>query len=100
MTERSTATQPTFRYQGSTIAANTKVAIVESTSSESVFSYTLKQSCNQLIFSHSGMQVGSSYNIMSDSTKVTTISMSSTLTKVGISNGGPGGGPGGGGGPH
>ena len=93
MTESMTATQPTFAYQGSTMATNKVISITDS-SNNSLFSYTLKQSCNQLIFSHPNMQVGSSYNIMSDSSKITTISMTSTLTKVGISGGGPGGGGG------
>ena len=93
MTESMTATQCTFAYQGSTMATNKLISITDS-SNNSLFSYTLKQSCNQLIFSHPNMQVGSSYNIMSDSSKITTISMTSTLTKVGISGGGPGGGGG------
>ena len=80
------------------MASNSTISITDS-SSNPLFSYTLKQSCNQLIFSHSSMQVGSSYNIMSGSSKITTISMSSTLTKVGVSGGGQGGGTGGGGGP-
>ena len=91
MAEQMTATQATFVYQGSTMASNSTISITDS-SSNPLFSYTLKQSCNQLIFSHSSMQVGSSYNIMSGSSKVTTISMSSTLTKVGVSGGGQGGG--------
>ena len=93
MTESMTATQCTFAYQGSTMATNKLISITDS-SNNSLFSYTLKQSCNQLIFSHPSLQVGSSYNIMSDSSKITTISMTSTLTKVGISGGGPGGGGG------
>ena len=98
MTEQMTATQNTFAYQGSTMSTNKLISITDSNSSV-LFSYTLKQSCNQLIFSHPDLQVGSSYNIMADSSKITTISMTSSLTKVGISGGGPGGG-GGGGWPH
>ena len=96
MTEQMTATQNTFVYQGSTMSTNKIISITDS-SNEPLFSYTLKQSCNQVIFSHSGLQIGSSYNIMSDSSKITTISMTSSLTKVGSSGGGhgPGGGPGG-----
>ena len=93
MTESMTATQNTFVYQGSTMATNKIISITDSSNSP-LFSYTLKQSCNQLIFSHSGLEVGSSYNIMADSTKITTISMTSSLTKVGVSGGGPGGGGG------
>ena len=96
MTEQMEATQNTFIYQGSTMATNKIISITDSNNS-TLFSYTLKQSCNQLIFSHSGLQVGSSYNIMADSSKITTISMTSSLTKVGVSGGGQGGGPGGGG---
>ena len=91
MTEQMTATQNTFVYQGSTMSTNKVISITDSNSSV-LFSYTLKQSCNQLIFSHADLQIGSSYNIMSDSTKITTISMTSSLTKVGVSGGGPGGG--------
>lgn len=98
MTEQMEATQNTFIYQGSTMATNKIISITDSSNS-ALFSYTLKQSCNQLIFSHSGLQVGSSYNIMADSSKITSISMTSSLTKVGVSGGGQGGGPSGGGGP-
>ena len=91
MTEQMTATQSTFLYQGSTMATNKIISKTDS-SNELLFSYTLKQSCNQLIFSHSGLQIGSSYNIMADSSKITTISMTSSLTKVGSSGGGHGGG--------
>ena len=98
MTEQMTATQNTFAYQGSTMATNKLISITDSNSSV-LFSYTLKQSCNQLIFSHPNLQVGSSYSIMADTSKIATISMTSSLTKVGISNGGPGGG-GGPGWPH
>ena len=91
MTEQMTATQNTFVYQGSTMTTNKVISITDSNSSV-LFSYTLKQSCNQIIFSHADLQIGSSYNIMSDSTKITTISMTSSLTKVGVSGGGPGGG--------
>ena len=73
------------------MATNKVISITDSNSSV-LFSYTLKQSCNQLIFSHADLQIGSSYNIMSDSTKITTISMTSSLTKVGVSGGGSGGG--------
>ena len=98
MTERSTATQPTFRYQGSTISANTKVAIIESSSSESIFSYTLKQSCNQITFSHPDLVLNKSYKIVAGSTTLATITLSSNFTTYGSSQGGPGGGgPGGGG---
>lgn len=94
MTEQMSATQPTFVYQGTTMATNKIISITDS-SNNTLFSYTLKQSCNQLIFSHPDLQVNSSYNIMADSTKITTISMTSSLTKVGVSGGGQGGGPGG-----
>ena len=96
MTEQMTATQNTFVYQGSTMSTNKVISITDS-SNNPLFSYTLKQSCNQLIFSHSGLEIGSSYNIMSDSSKITTISMTSSLTKVGSSGGGQMGGGGHGG---
>ena len=96
MTEQMTASQNTFIYQGTTMSANKKISITDS-SSNTLFSYTLKQSCNQLIFSHASLQLGSSYNIMADSSKITTISMSGSLTKVGVSSGSPGGGGGPGG---
>ena len=89
MTEQMTATQGTFVYQGSSMASNKIISITDS-SNNPLFSYTLKQSCNQLIFSHADLKVGSSYNIMADSSKVTAISMTSTLTKVGTSGGGGG----------
>ena len=97
MTERSSATQPTFRYQGSTMDANTKISIVETSSSESIFSYTLKQSCNQLTFSHPNLELNKSYKVYSGSSTIATITMTSNFTTYGSSQGGPGGGPGGGG---
>lgn len=63
-----------------------------------LFSYTLKQSCNQIIFSHPNLKQGSTYSIYNGSSSSALITMSSTLTKVGSSQGGPGGG--GGHGPH
>ena len=97
MQEKMTATQNTFVYQGSTMASNKLISITDSSNNE-LFSYTLKQSCNQIIFSHSSLQIGSSYNINGDGSKISTISMTSSLTKVGTSSGGGGGGqpPGGG----
>ena len=91
------ATQYTFLWQGSTIASGTKVSIVNS-DNEALFSYTLKQSCNQIVFSHPDMKQGATYTIMSGSTSLATITMSSTLVKSGTSQGGSGGGPGGPGG--
>lgn len=97
MTERMTATQNTFLWQGSTISANTKVSIVDS-NNNAIFSYTLKQSCNQIIFSHSELTIGSSYQLVGGTTSIATIKMTSSLTKVGNSQGGGSGGHGGPGG--
>ncbi|MCR5332634.1 MAG: carbohydrate-binding domain-containing protein, partial [Bacilli bacterium] len=91
MTESMSATQNTFAYQGSTMSSGSLIAIVDSNDSV-LFSYTLKQSCNQLIFSHESLTIGSSYKLKSGSSTISTISMSSSLTKVGISGGGGGGG--------
>ena len=93
MTERMTATQNTFLWQGTTISSGSKVSIVDS-SNNAIFTYTLKMSCNQIIFSSADLVLNSKYTIMSGSTTVTTITQSSALTKVGNSGGGPGG-PGG-----
>ena len=90
MTEQMSASQNTFIYQGSTMSSGKIISITDS-SDKSLFSYTLKQQCNQLIFSHSDLQIGSSYNIMADSSKIATVSMTSSITKVGVSGGGPGG---------
>jgi len=96
MTERMSATQYTFLYQGTTMASGSKISITNA-NNESLFSYTLKQSCNQLIFSSPDMVNGGKYTIYSGSTSISTITLSGTLTKVGSSQGGgPGGGPGGG----
>ena len=89
------ASQYTFLWQGSTIASGTKVSIVDA-NNEALFSYTLKQSCNQIIFSHPNMASGQTYRIVSDSSVVASITMTSTLVKSGNSSGGPGGFPGGG----
>ena len=95
MTERMSAKQNTFLYQGNTMNAGVKISIVDS-NSNAIFSYTLKQSCNQLIFSHPSLEIGSSYQIVSNTTSLATINMTSSLTKVGSSGGHGGGhGPGG-----
>lgn len=91
MRESMTAKQYTFVWQGSTIASNTKVSIVNS-SNEAIFTYTLKQSCNQIIFSHPSMVSGGTYQIYSGSTSLASITMTSTLVTSGSSQGGPGGG--------
>ena len=93
MSERMSAEQYTFVWQGSTIASGTKVSVVDS-NNEALFSYTLKQSCNQIIFSHPNMKSGQTYKLISGSTTLASITMSSTLVKSGTSGqGGPGGGP-------
>jgi len=94
MLESMSATQATFVYGGSSIATNSSISICDS-SNNALFTYTLKQSCSQIIFSSAKMSVGNSYKIVKGTTTVTTISLTSTLTKVGTSGGG--GGPGGGG---
>lgn len=92
MRERMSASQNTFLYQGNTMSSGNKISVVDS-SSNALFSYTLKQSCNQLIFSHSGLQIGSTYRIVSsDSSDIASITMTSSLTTVGNS-GGDGGQP-------
>lgn len=97
MTEKMTATQYTFAWQGSTISSGTKVSIVNS-DNKSLFSYSLKQSCNQIFFSHPDMASGETYQILSGDTSLVSIKLTSLLTTSGVSiGGGPGGGPGGGG---
>ena len=91
MSEQMSATQNTFVYQGSTMSSNSKISIVDS-DNNAIFSYTLKQSCNQLIFSHKDLKLNSTYTIANGTTAVTTITLTSSLTKVGTSGGGPGGG--------
>ena len=90
MTEQMTATQNTFVYQGSTMSAGQKISVVDS-NSNALFSYTLKQSVNQIIFSHKDLAIGSSYKIVAGTSVIATINMTSSLTKVGSSSGGPGG---------
>ncbi len=98
MQETMTATQYTFVYQGSTIAAGSKISIVDE-NDNALFSYTLKQSCNQIIFSHKDMEKSKTYKIVSGTTQIGSVTMTSTFVKVGTSSGGGpgGGGPGGGG---
>ena len=100
MTERMSATQYTFVWQGSTINSGVKVSVIDD-ENNALFSYTLKQSGNQIIFSHPDMQANQTYRLVSESTVVASITMSSTLVTSGTNQGGPGGGgPGGpGGGP-
>ena len=93
MTERMTAKQNTFVWQGSSISSGKQVRIVNE-NGDQLFSYTLKQSCNQIIFSHKDLTLNNKYTLYSDSTSITTITMTSSLTKVGNSQGGGGGGHG------
>ena len=93
MTERMTAKQNTFVWQGSSISSGKQVRIVNE-NGDQLFSYTLKQSCNQIIFSHKDLTLNNKYTIYSDSSSLTTITMTSSLTKVGNSQGGGGGGHG------
>ena len=93
MTERMSAKQNTFLWQGSSIGSGKQVRIVNE-SGDQLFSYTLKQSCNQIIFSHKDLTLNNKYTLYSDSTSITTITMTSSLTKVGNSQGGGGGGGG------
>ena len=90
MTERMTATQYTFVWQGSTINKDTKVSIVDS-NNVAIFSYTLKQSGNQLIFSHPDMAANQTYKIVAGNTNLASITMTSTLVKSGTNQGGHGG---------
>lgn len=95
MTERMSATQYTFAWQGSSLSAGTKVSVIDE-NDNALFSYTLKQSCNQIVFSHPDMAKGKTYRLLSGSTSVASISMTSTLVTSGVNSGGPGGGrPGG-----
>lgn len=95
MTERMSASQYTFLYQGTTMKAGTKVGVQDSNGNV-LFEYTLKQSCNQLIFSSGEMTQGSTYIITADGSKVGTITMTSTMVSNSQGGGmGPGGFPGG-----
>lgn len=91
MRESMTANQYTFVYQGSSMAANTLIKVVDETNTP-LFSYTLKQSCNQLIFSHPGMEANATYRIFVGSNSVASITMTSKLVTYG-SGGGGGHGP-------
>ena len=90
MRESMSASQNTFIYQGkTTIYANSKISIVDS-NNNAIFSYTLKQSCTQIIFSSASLVLNGTYKIMSDSTTIATITQTSSLTSVGTSGGGGG----------
>ena len=96
MLENMTATQPTFIYSGSSQAANSLISVTDAADDDNaLFTYTLKLSCTQIIFSAPGMSVGKTYTIFNGETEVVDINMTSSLTKVGSSGGGQGGGPGG-----
>lgn len=98
MTERISAKQNTFVWQGSTISSGSKISVVDS-NNNALFSYTLKQSCNQIVFSHPDLALNQSYKIVSGSTVLATITMSSSLVTSGNGNQGNTGGHGGPGGP-
>ena len=99
MVETMTATQNTFVYQGSNFSSDTTIDILDPNGT-SLFQYKLKQSCNQIIFSHPSITIGSTYTIKAGTATATTIKQTSSLTKVGTSGGGGGQPPGGGGGWH
>ena len=97
MTEQMSATQNTFKWQGSTISAGTKVSIVDS-DNNAIFSYTLKQSCSQIIFSSSELVTGQTYRLVAGTTSLANITINSTLVSSGSGQNNPGqGGPGNGG---
>ena len=76
--------------------AGAKVAIQDS-DGNTLFEYTLKQSCNQLIFSSPEMTQNSTYTITANGTQVGTVTMTSTMVSNSQGGGmmGPGGNPGG-----
>lgn len=91
MTERMTAKQYTFAWQGSSLAAGKKVSILDS-DDNALFSYTMKQSANQIIFSHPDMASGATYRIAVDGSVLASITMTSKMVTSGTNQGGPGGG--------
>lgn len=81
------ATQNTFVYQGTTkMNANSEISIVDSSNS-TIYSYTLKQSCTQIIFSSSALKLNETYKILNGSSTVATIKMTSSVTTSGSSGG-------------
>lgn len=94
MQERTSATQNAFLYQGTSFASGSLITIADS-NDEALFSYTLKQSCNQIIFSSKDLVLKSTYKILNGTSTVASITLTSTYTKVGSNS--QGGGPGGGG---
>lgn len=92
MRERMSATQNTFVYQGTTkMNANSQISIVDS-SNKTVYSYTLRQSCTQLIFSHEDLKLNETYKIMNGSNTIASIKLTSSITSYGSSGGGGHGG--------
>ncbi len=89
MVETMVASQYTFVYQGSTISDGSVITIQDKNSKQ-LFQYTLKQSCNQIIFSHPDMVSGGTYRIMNGNNQVESITLTGTLTKVGTNSHGGG----------
>ena len=95
MKENMSATQCTFFVQkDTTLSSDSKISVVDS-ENKALFSYTLKQSCNQIIFSHPDIALYQSYKVLNSSSTFATITMSSKLVVSGSTGGGTGGGPGG-----
>ena len=91
MKEGMTADQCTFFVQQtSSLSSGSKISVVDS-SNNALFSYTLKQSCNQIIFSHPDMALYQTYKVLNGSSVYATITMSSKLVVSGSTGGGPGG---------
>ena len=91
MKENMSATQCTFFVQkDTTLSSDSKISVVDS-ENKALFSYTLKQSCNQIIFSHPDMALYQSYKVLNGSSTFATITMSSKLVVSGSQGGGPGG---------
>ena len=89
MRERMSATQNTFVYQGkTTLYANSEITIVDA-NNNTLYAYTLRQSCTQIIFSSSDLKIGGTYKIMNGSNTVATINQTASVTTIG-GNGRPG----------
>lgn len=96
-TPSSNSTQFVVSYaHQSTISAGSTVSLCDEDGNPLV-SVTVKKNCQSIIISSPELEKGKSYSIYGGSTKMTSFTVSSIITKIGSSGGsfpgGPGGGP-------
>ena len=93
-TPKTTSTQCSLVYAGSTVAAGTTLTLKDA-DGNAVLSFKTAKSSSSVVMSSPDVVSGSSYTLYAGSTLIATFNVSSVVTSVGTSSGGGMGGPGG-----